>query len=286
MRIHHLNCATLCPYGRRLINGTGGLFEPARIVCHCLLIEAEGGLVLVDTGLGTEDLADPQRRLGWAWVPIMRPRLDESETALWQIQRLGLDPLDVRDIVLTHLDMDHAGGLDDFPHARVHVSIPEYAAANRPSWWKLRRYSPAQWAAEENWEFHEPIGETWFGFEAVRALPGLDPEILLIPMPGHSEGHCAVAVSTDTHWLMHCGDAFFHHLEIDPRGRRCPIGLRAYQQVYQSDSTLRLRNQARIRHLATHHPGAIEIVNSHDPLYLDRPSARAKTRQSAEPIYH
>jgi glyoxylase-like metal-dependent hydrolase (beta-lactamase superfamily II) len=36
-----------------------------------------------------------------------------------QVQRLGFDPRDVRHIVLTHLDFDHAGGLDDFPHATV-----------------------------------------------------------------------------------------------------------------------------------------------------------------------
>ena len=40
MRIHHLNCGTSCPHGARLLNGEGGWLEPARMVCHCLLIEA------------------------------------------------------------------------------------------------------------------------------------------------------------------------------------------------------------------------------------------------------
>ena len=27
MRIHHLNTGTMCPIGRRLVNGTGGIFS-------------------------------------------------------------------------------------------------------------------------------------------------------------------------------------------------------------------------------------------------------------------
>jgi hypothetical protein len=49
---HHLNTGTMCPIGRRLVNGTGGLFQRARMVCHCLLIETGDGLALVDTGIG------------------------------------------------------------------------------------------------------------------------------------------------------------------------------------------------------------------------------------------
>ena len=63
MRIHHLNCGSLCPHGRRLINGDGGLFEQGTVVCHCLLIEADDGLGIVDTGFGMEDARNP-RQLG------------------------------------------------------------------------------------------------------------------------------------------------------------------------------------------------------------------------------
>ena len=48
MRVHHLNCGTMCPMSARLINGTGSYFERGRLVCHCLLIETNDGLVLVD----------------------------------------------------------------------------------------------------------------------------------------------------------------------------------------------------------------------------------------------
>ena len=57
--MHHLNCGTMCPWGRRLLNGDGGWLEPGRLVCHVLLIESSDGLVLVDTGFGTEDVRNP-----------------------------------------------------------------------------------------------------------------------------------------------------------------------------------------------------------------------------------
>src|SRR5262245_25889315 len=102
MRIHHLNCGTLCPNGARLVNGKGGLLEPARIVCHCLLIEADDGLVLLDTGFGTEDTRNP-RQLGVAFA-MMRPRAEIGETALKQVEGLGFAAEDVKQIVTTHLD--------------------------------------------------------------------------------------------------------------------------------------------------------------------------------------
>ena len=55
LKIHHLNCGTMCPHGAPLINGYGKLTDNGHMVCHCLLIESNDGLVLVDTGLGIED---------------------------------------------------------------------------------------------------------------------------------------------------------------------------------------------------------------------------------------
>ena len=139
MRIHHLNCGSFCPPGGRLFGGAGGLLSPAPMCCHCLLIEGEDRLILVDTGLGVDDVNEP-RRLGRLFNVLMRPRLEIAETALRQVVDLGYRPSDVRHIVPTHLDLDHAGGISDFPAAAVHVYDEELRAASSRS--SLRRARP------------------------------------------------------------------------------------------------------------------------------------------------
>src|SRR5262245_20277012 len=152
MRVHHLNCATMRPFSRRLVNGAGGLFEAGVMVCHCLLVETEDGLVLIDSGLGSADIADPVGSLGARFVRLTRPRLDPQETAVRQVARLGYRPADVRHIVLTHLDLDHAGGISDFPSATVHVHAREHDAAMRRGTPRERaRYRPNHWAHGPTW---------------------------------------------------------------------------------------------------------------------------------------
>src|SRR5689334_23169931 len=114
MRVHHLSCGTLCPVSARLINGSGSWLARGRMVCHCLAVETSSGVILVDTGLGTHDMADPYRRLSRPFVYITGPRLERDDTALAQLERRGFAAGDVRHIVATHLDLDHAGGLTDF----------------------------------------------------------------------------------------------------------------------------------------------------------------------------
>src|SRR4051794_16370347 len=152
-----------------------------RIVCHVLLCELPDRLVLVDTGLGTADVADPAGRLGLA-RHLVKPALDERETALRQVAALGYDPTDVRDIVLTHFDFDHVGGLSDFPEATVHVTEAEYGAATNPRRRERSRYRPAQWAHGPKVVTYAPDGERWEGLPAVRPLEGLGDALALVPL--------------------------------------------------------------------------------------------------------
>jgi glyoxylase-like metal-dependent hydrolase (beta-lactamase superfamily II) len=268
MQIHHLNCGTFCPIGGRLMDGTSRGLR-GRLVCHCLLLETDDGLTLVDTGLGLRDMQAPFSRLSPLYARMLNIQFDEASTALRQIERLGFGAKDVRHIVLTHLDFDHAGELDDFPDARVHLLAAEAETATaRRGFVMTRRYRPQQWGDRSRWKLYPSRGEHWFGFEAVRDLEGLPPEILLVPLPGHTTGHAAVAVRSDGGWLLHAGDAYFHHDEMRSE-RHCPPGLRLYQRLMEMDGSLRLRNQARLRQLAKEHVHELAIMCSHD-LELDR----------------
>jgi glyoxylase-like metal-dependent hydrolase (beta-lactamase superfamily II) len=260
-RVHHLNCATFHPP-----IGRWRSVMPSRLVAHCLLVEGDQGLTLVDTGLGSDDIADP-RRLGSGLAHGLGPDLDPSETAASQVAALGYDVEDVRDVVLTHLDLDHAGGLGDFPKAAVHVHADELAAARRRRHPREKgRYLPAQWAHGPRWTEHDVDGEDWFGFGSVRVI---GDGVLLVPLLGHTRGHCAVAVRRPSGgWFLHCGDAYFFHGEMS-RPPECPVGLRAFQTAVQMDKAARLANQARLRELRRAHPDDVTLFSAHDAAELD-----------------
>ena len=266
-RIHHLDCATLCPASAALINDHGALFQRGRMVCHCLLIEGDDGLCLVDTGLGTEDLAAPAARLGRAFAAVVAPVLRVESTALHQVRALGFSPADVRHVVPTHLDLDHAGGLPDFPHAEVHVFAPEHAAAlDPPTRLERERYRAVHFRHGPRWVVHEDLdGERWFGFSRVRALAG-SPEVLLVPLVGHTRGHVGVAVRTEGGWLLHAGDAYFNHHEMDAHPS-CPPGLALFQRIVAVDDVARRENQARLRDLVRREP-SVAVFSAHCPVEL------------------
>jgi glyoxylase-like metal-dependent hydrolase (beta-lactamase superfamily II) len=258
MRVHHLNCGTMCPLGHWAL-GTG------QLACHCLLLETGDGLALIDTGFGLEDVRRPLPRLSRLVTTMLRPRFDAMDTAIEQVRDLGFRPADVRHIILTHLDFDHAGGIADFPAATVHLLADEAAAArHRRGWIARRRYRPAQWRAAARWQEYGTDGEPWFGFAAVRQLRGLPPDILLVPLPGHSAGHCGVALNDGARWLLHAGDAYLHHGEMHPRHPRCPPGLRGLQWLMQTDGGQRRANQRRLRELLAGQPSEVTVFCSHD----------------------
>lgn len=272
MKIHHLDCGSMCPLGGRLFDAAPGVMRAAHLVCHCLLVETSAGLVLVDTGLGTRDAYRPHPRLSHAMTALLRPRLRFEQTAFAQVRALGFAPSDVRHIVLTHLDFDHAGGLQDFPDARVHVMADELdAVQHRRGWVARRRYRPAQWDGGTRWRTYRAQGSRWFGFERVRELDGLGEDIAMIPLCGHTRGHAGVAVRGQDGWVLLAGDAYFHHGEM-PATRdtpaTCPPGLRAYQRMMEIDREARLRNQQRLRELAWRHGDEVRVVCSHDALEL------------------
>ncbi|HEY74958.1 MAG TPA: MBL fold metallo-hydrolase [Thermoflexia bacterium] len=232
-------------------------------VTHCLLVETDDGLVLVDTGLGLRDYTAPVPFVR-AFMALNRVPRDPEKTAVRQVMRLGFAPEDVRQIVLTHLHVDHTGGLADFPWARVHVYAREYEAAMGPRGISVkdRFYVRAHWAHGPEWVVHSCAGGRWMGMDCVRVVEGEEVEVLLVPLPGHTRGHCGVAVGKGEEWLLHCGDAYIRDSQVGMgAGTRAFPGWARWVErwLFPEESVRRLRELRRV------YGGKVRLFCSHDP---------------------
>jgi len=266
MRLYHLNCGTLdLPVFGAALVGNGGLFCPGRAVIHCLLAETEDGLVLVDTGFGTRDCTTPTRFVRWM-MALGGSARDVNETALKQVERLGYASHDVRHIVLTHLHYDHAGGLPDFPQAKVHLYQDEYEAVTEPQDLSEQLpYRPEHWAHGPDWVVHSLQGDRWFGFDATPPVSVGSIEFCLVPLPGHTRGHSAVALHLPDGWLLHCGDAYTFYGDLDPKGPFRPPYDRVMRPVINLTKTFREigRHAPRLRALLHQHGDRVRLTCSH-----------------------
>lgn len=243
-RIHHINC--------------GRLFVPGypTVVCHCLLLDDAGSLALVDAGIGLLEVKDPDGRLGRQLIELAGFQFNEPDTAVRRIEKLGHSPEAVRHIILTHADPDHAGGLADFPNADVHVSQEELDQLQSDHW----RYVPAQFEHGPRWTPHGESDRDWFGLKARPLGLNFSSEVLLVPLFGHTLGHCGVAIQQGGRWLLHVGDAYYLKAELDVDDH--PVSAMAAQRA--DDDASRRASLAHLRRLHRDHADEIEMVGYHD----------------------
>lgn len=268
MKIHHLNCGTLCPLCSKLINGHGSFSEPGKLVCHCLLIEHESRLMMVDTGIGLKDIQQRNERLGKTFQKTFKPKLEIQETAFEQIKALGYCPEDVTDLFPTHLDLDHAGGFSDFPQAKVHVYQPELQQILHPTWKDKLRFRLNQFKPQPNWKIYSEMNSQWFGLPAISLKNELNLNLFIIPLIGHTKGHVGVAIQQDSgKWLLHCGDAYYHHSQLNGT-EKMPIGLNFFEKMVQAIPKERIKSLNTLKKLKTEHGQEIEFFCAHDPIEL------------------
>lgn len=133
----------------------------------------------------------------------------------------------------------------------------------RPARERLR-YRRGQWAHGPKLVEHGPDGEPWRGFASAKPLDSIGTGVVLVPMPGHTRGHAAVAVDAGHRWVLHCGDAFYHRGTLDGRFR-VPFVMRAEEKLLSYNRNQLRDNQARIVELHRRHDPDLLIVCAHDP---------------------
>jgi glyoxylase-like metal-dependent hydrolase (beta-lactamase superfamily II) len=223
------------------------------------LIEHDEGVILVDTG---ETARVHERGYHPRWHPFYRRAarfaVAPEEEIGPQLRARGIGPRDVRQVVITHLHTDHAGGLAHVPGARVWVARGEYSRATGIGG-RVQGYLPHRWP-----KWWQP---GFIAFEARRLGPFAQAmpltrrgDVLVVPTPGHTADHVSVVVCGDvSHFLA--GDTSYTQdlllagrvdgVSPDPRVTR-----RTHEQI------LGLAAERPLVYLPSHDPdGAVRLEN-------------------------
>ena len=116
-------------------------------------------------------------------------------------------------------------------------------------------------------EANNPQGEKWFNLEKVKGFPLFQDEILMIPLLGHSKGHCGIAIKQQDGWVFFCGDAYFSHLQLNPQNKLRTLA--KLERIFAENNAMRLDNLHKIQQLAQSQKN-IDIICAHDPVELER----------------
>ncbi|MGI5237777.1 N-acyl homoserine lactonase family protein [Dactylosporangium sp. CA-139066] len=171
---------------------------------------------------------------------LVRPPAQEPAAAL---AAAGVDPADVRQVVLTHLHWDHCGNNDLFPNAEFVVQREEL------------RYAIAPGAGDDRL-FYDMLGlgaPVWLAqIERIAAVDGearVAEGVRVVPLPGHTPGSQGIVVDTGRGRALIAGDTVptYHHWR-----ERIPNAVHYDLAVYEQ--TLR-----RMEALDCH------VIPSHDP---------------------
>jgi glyoxylase-like metal-dependent hydrolase (beta-lactamase superfamily II) len=241
--IHHLNCVKIVSPINNNVCG------------HCMLLKEKGKLILIDTGIGLLDSLNPLERIGQQLIDIVGYRFDEKQTAVRQIENLGLTPEKVTDCIISHLDNDHIGGLADFPKAKVHLGAEEFANYNSGN----PRYLKMPLSHHPTINTYEKAEFTWFGFEARKVDINIETKIFIVPLFGHTFGHCGIALKIHGKWLFYIADAYYMRVELNNSNH--PVNELAKMRA--DDNNLRIETLDKIRKLINEHP-EVEVFGYHD----------------------
>ncbi|MBA9005535.1 N-acyl homoserine lactonase family protein [Thermomonospora cellulosilytica] len=137
------------------------------------LVRHEEGDVLIDTGY-------PRARAGAYAGELKEPvQLDHGQDVVSRLAGLGIDAGEVRDVIISHFDPDHAGNMDAFPRATFWVQEEHYDTARSGAVPRLERFR-ALWDLPED------------RFALVKGDQEFRPGIELVESGGHIPGHQSV----------------------------------------------------------------------------------------------
>jgi N-acyl homoserine lactone hydrolase len=173
---------------------------------YAWLIDHKEGPIVVDTGQGVHLLEH-----GRSLHPYVRWevafRIEPEEEIGLRLKALGLGPRDIKRVILTHLHMDHDGGLRHFQNSEILVAPNELALA-RGFMGAMRGYLPNRWPSWFDPVPLDLVAESVDGFAASRRITKAG-DIVVVATPGHTANHVSVLAFEDDAAVLIAGDASY-----------------------------------------------------------------------------
>ena len=220
VRVHPVTTGTAL-YPRDAFYSTGGKLaglhalgfrsEKDEIPIPTFIVEHPGaGLMLVDTGFHASLAVDPKANMGPILGRLFDPRMQREDALPDQLVARGLEPKDVAIVVMTHLHVDHASGVAQFPDATFVVSEREWRVATEEKG-LTAGYVRRQFDHAFDWrtvDFDSERVESFASFGRTLDLFG-DGSVRLAYTPGHTLGHMSVILRTRDGEFLIAADAAY-----------------------------------------------------------------------------
>jgi N-acyl homoserine lactone hydrolase len=219
------------------------------------LVEHPGvGPILIDTGFHPSVAANPQANLGrLSRFTFKGIQMTPEQAASAQLRKRGIEPATVKVVLMTHLHIDHASAISEFPDSTFVVSKAEWAAASDQG--QFHGYVKRQFDHGFDYrllDFEGGDAESFSGFARSFDIFG-DGSVRAVYTPGHTLGHMSIVLRTGRGEVLVAGDAIYMRRTLDEE--HLPYRL--------EDEHLFRRSLREIRRYATETPEAL-IVPGHD----------------------
>lgn len=182
-----------------------------RVPVQAFLVEHPGaGAMLIDTGFHASVAAAPRESLGRLGSLIFRNvEMTAAQAVPAQLRALGRTPADIGTVVMTHLHLDHASGVSEFPGATFVLSSREWEAATEQG--QLHGYVKRQFDHAFDWRTIDFEGDHAVGHATFGRTVDLfgDGSVRLLFTPGHTHGHLSVLLRLRERDALVCADAAF-----------------------------------------------------------------------------
>ncbi len=220
-----------------------------------LLEHTTAGAILLDTGIHPSAPDRLKENFGRVNAYFFRTlRMSPGRSAPAQLRLRGIDPADISLVVMTHLHVDHASAMSEFPAATFICAEPEWQAATARfgvwSGYTRRQLPPPSRVRTIDFDAHN--SEQHPPFTNTVDLLG-DGSVRLLYTPGHTKGHISVLARLADREALLVGDAAYTL-------RNLQEGILPYRTV--DDSTYR-RSVGELRAYAEQNADAL-VIPTHD----------------------